>query len=173
MYKFEIKKATLAELEELQQIGRQTFTEAFAADNSPENMQKYLDEKFSKEQLRQEISHPDTEFYLATAENRVIAYLKVNSGTATTEQIKEDALEIERIYVLQEFHGKGVAQLLFDKALQIAREQNASCLWLGVWEKNPRAIRFYQKNGLREFDRHLFMLGNDKQTDILMKRELL
>ena len=172
MSKLEIKKATLAELEELQQIGRQTFNEAFGADNSPKNMQKYLSEKFSKEQLTQEINHPDSEFYLSSVGHKAVGYLKVNHGQAQTELKDQQALEIERIYVLQEFQGKKVGQLLFDKALEVARQKNASYVWLGVWEKNPRAIRFYQKNGLKVFDRHIFMLGDDEQIDILMKLEL-
>ncbi|WP_017734019.1 GNAT family N-acetyltransferase [Nafulsella turpanensis] len=172
MHTLKIKKATLADLEELQFIGRQTFTEAFAADNTAVNMQKYLSEQFSLQQLTDEISHPDSEFYLATYNHKTIGYLKVNFGQAQKELQDEQALEIERIYVLKEFHGKGVGQLLFDKALQLAREKNAPYVWLGVWEKNPRAIHFYRKNGLQEFDRHHFILGDDEQTDIMMKLEL-
>ena len=74
-----------------------------------------------------------------------------------------------RIYVLSSFHGKKVGQLLYDHALQIAREKNVQFVWLGVWEENPRAIQFYKKNGFIEFDKHIFKLGDDLQTDIMMK----
>ncbi|HAN77391.1 MAG TPA: GNAT family N-acetyltransferase, partial [Bacteroidales bacterium] len=82
------------------------------------------------------------------------------------------AIEIERIYILKEFHGKQIGQLLYDKAIEIGQQQNADFVWLGVWEKNLRAIAFYKKNGFEEFDKHFFRLGNDLQTDILMKLSL-
>ena len=85
----------------------------------------------------------------------------------------EKAFEIERIYVLKEFLGKQVGQALYNKALQLAKDRKATYLWLGVWENNARALAFYKKNELVEFDKHIFVLGEDKQTDILMKLNLL
>lgn len=86
--------------------------------------------------------------------------------------LDKSAVEIERIYVLKEFRGKNVGQLMYKKALQIAKVLKASCLWLGVWENNTGAIQFYQKNGFTEFDKHIFILGNDEQVDIMMKKDL-
>jgi ribosomal protein S18 acetylase RimI-like enzyme len=102
----------------------------------------------------------------------VIGYLKLNVGASQTEVKDNDAIEIERIYVLKSFQGKRVGQLLFDKAIQIAKEQNAEFVWLGVWEENKKAIQFYTKNGFVEFDQHVFVLGDEAQTDIMMKLEL-
>jgi len=82
------------------------------------------------------------------------------------------SLEIERFYVPKEFHGKSVGQILYDKAIQVAKQKNAECVWLGVWEENSRAISFYKKNGFVAFDKHIFKLGNDEQTDIMMKLKL-
>ena len=84
----------------------------------------------------------------------------------------DEALDDRRQIVLKEFHGKKVGQLLYEKAMQIARQKNADYVWLGVWEENPRAINFYKKNGFVEFDKHIFKLGNDEQTDIMMKLQL-
>ena len=83
-----------------------------------------------------------------------------------------EAYKIERIYVLKEFHGKKVGQILYDTAFEMAKQRCADYLWLGVWEENPRAINFYKKNGFVEFDKHIFKLGNDEQTDIMMKLQL-
>jgi len=102
----------------------------------------------------------------------VIGYLKLNFGESQTELKGDKALEIERIYVLKEFHGKKVGQLLYDKAIQVATETKADYVWLGVWEENPRAIAFYKKNGFVEFDKHIFRLGDEEQTDIMMKLQL-
>lgn len=164
-----IKKLTTQDLLPLQQIGRQTFYETFAGDNSPEDMEKYLDESFAISKLTAEINNVNSEFYFAQIENNVLGYLKLNWGNAQTEEQDQNALEIERIYVLKVFHGKSVGQVLFDKAIEVAKAKKANYVWLGVWEENHRAIQFYQKNGFIAFDKHIFQLGTDKQTDILMK----
>ena len=168
-----IRIATADDLEELQKIGKQTFCETFADDNTPDNMQKYLEQNFSIAQLTTELNNYNSEFHLATIANKTIGYLKINFGASQTELKDVTALEIERIYVLKEFYGKEVGQLLFDKALRIAQQKKVHYIWLGVWEMNLRAIKFYQKNGFIEFNKHIFKLGEDEQTDIMMKREVI
>lgn len=156
----------------LQQIGRQTFSETFAESNSAENMSKYLEEAYSFEKLNEEINNPNSLFYFAMFHEKVIGYLKLNMGVSQTELQDKNAIEIERIYVLKDFHGKKVGQLLFDKAIKIAKEQQVAYVWLGVWEENKRALQFYTKNGFVEFDQHIFVLGDEAQTDIMMKLAL-
>ena len=172
MENIEIKKATLTEIDQLQQIGRQTFYETFASGNTEENMKKYLDEGFSVEKLKTELNDINAEFYFATFNEKVIGYLKLNFGLSQTELKDDTALEIERIYVLKEFHGKAVGQALYEKAIQVARQTKSDYVWLGVWKKNPRAINFYKKNGFVEFDKHIFKLGDEEQTDLLMRLTL-
>ena len=172
MTNIEIRKGTLSDLSVLQNIGRQTFSETFAEGNTEENMKKYLEEGFSNEKLTAELKNPDSEFYFAIQENEVIGYLKINHGQSQTELKDATAMEIERIYVLKDFHGKNVGQVLYQKAIDIAKEKNVDYVWLGVWEENPRAINFYKKNGFVEFDKHIFVLGDDEQTDIMMRLEL-
>lgn len=167
-----VKRVTLNDIDQLQKIGRQTFYETFSAANSEENMSKYLDEKFSIEKLTTELKDNNSEFYFATLDDDVIGYLKLNFGQSQTEIKNDKAIEIERIYVLRSFHGKSVGQILYDRAMHIARRRNADFVWLGVWEENLRAINFYKKNGFVEFDKHVFKLGNDEQTDIMMKLQL-
>lgn len=167
-----VRQVTLNDIDQLQEIGRQTFYETFAGSNTEDDMQKYLDESFSESKLSAELTDPNSEFYFAILDNKVIGYLKVNFGQSQTELKDDKALEIERIYVPKEFHGKKVGQILYDKALQVARQKNADYVWLGVWEENPRAISFYKKNGFIEFDKHIFKLGNDEQTDIMMKLKI-
>nr|AIA13260.1 Acetyltransferase (GNAT) family [uncultured bacterium] len=173
MENINIKKATLKDIDQLHKISRQTFFETFSAGNTEENMKKYLDEVFSVEKLTDELNNENSTFYFAELDNNIIGYLKLNSGQSQTELKDDKALEIERIYVLQEFHGKKVGQLLYEKAMQIARQTNADYVWLGVWEENARAINFYKKNGFVEFDKHIFKLGNDEQTDIMMRLRLI
>lgn len=172
MEQIEIKQVTLNHIEELQKIGSQTFHETFSAGNTEENMTNYLNEGFSIEKLTAELNDKNAEFYFATLDNNVIGYLKLNFGQSQTELQDDKALEIERIYVLKEFHGIKVGQVLYEKAINIAKQKNVDYVWLGVWEENPRAISFYKKNGFVEFDKHIFKLGDDQQTDIMMKLKL-
>jgi len=162
----------MSDIKGLQRIGRETFAASFGAENSASDMQKYLDENFNTEKVKSELENPDAEFYFAETDQQIVGYLKINTGNAQTETSIENALEIERIYVLAPYQGQGVGRLLFDKALEIAKSKAVENLWLGVWEKNLKAIRFYEKNGFVAFDQHIFKLGDDKQTDIMMKLAL-
>ena len=170
--KIKIELINHSHIAALQQIGRQTFSETFAESNSAQNMAKYLEEAYSFEKLNEELNNPNSFFYFAMLDKKVIGYLKLNMGVSQTELKDNDALEIERIYVLNDFNGKKVGQLLFDKTIEIAKAQQVAYVWLGVWEENKRALQFYTKNGFIEFDQHVFMLGDEAQTDIMMKLEL-
>lgn len=172
MEAIQIVQAKPDEVAVLQAIARQTFAEAFTEGNTADNLQQYMEEAFSTARLSKELSNPQAVFYFASAGERIIGYLKLNYGQSQTELQDSQAVEIERIYVLKEFHGLEVGQLLCDKAIELAKAAGASYVWLGVWEENPRAIRFYQKNGFAAFDKHIFRLGDDEQTDIMMKRML-
>ena len=188
-----IRSVNARELDALVKISRQTFHETFSEVNTEENMNRYLDESLSQGKLQAELENENSEFYFAVQitekdfakENRteeeinsaelpeqIIGYLKLNFGDAQTELKNDQAIEIERIYVLKEFHGKKVGQLLYNKAIELAKERNADFVWLGVWEENHKAINFYKKNGFLEFDQHKFVLGDDEQTDLMMKLKL-
>ncbi|KAF2507429.1 GNAT family N-acetyltransferase [Flavobacterium foetidum] len=172
METLKIKKADVTDVLQIQAIGRQTFSETFSDVNSEENMNKYLDESFAIEKLTTELNNSSSYFYLAVLDEKVVGYLKLNTADAQTEKEAPNALEIERIYVAKEFHGKKVAQALYAQAEQTAHELKAAYMWLGVWEKNFRAVSFYTKNGFVQFDTHIFRLGDDEQTDLMMKKVL-
>jgi ribosomal protein S18 acetylase RimI-like enzyme len=167
-----IRQASVLDLPALQSIGRKTFKETFSEGNTKENLALYLAEGFSDEKLTAELENENSHFYFAEKDGQIIGYLKVNTDKAQTEKLDLNALEIERIYVLKEYHGKEVGVQLYERALDIAKMRKSPYMWLGVWEKNPRAIRFYQKLGFIEFDQHIFQLGDDAQTDILMRLNL-
>lgn len=172
MENIQITKVALNEIGQLQKIGRQTFKETFSESNSEKNMENYLEEGFSNKKLTAELNDKNSEFYFAALNNEIIGYLKINFGDSQTELKDSKALEIERIYVSKEFHGKSIGQLLYDQAIEMAKQKDAEYIWLGVWEENPRAINFYKKNGFIEFDKHIFRLGDEEQTDIMMKLKL-
>jgi len=171
MEQITIKRVNITGIKKLQEIGRSTFFEAFSEVNTEQNMGNYLENSFSEQKLENELNNSDSQFYFALVNGNVVGYLKINFGEAQNEKM-DNALEIERIYVLKTFHGKGVAQSLYQKAIDIAYEIRVENIWLGVWEQNYRALRFYEKNGFTTFGKHSFWLGNDEQTDLLMKKEL-
>ncbi len=172
MGEIKVRKITSVDLTDLVKISRQTFTETFEEVNSEEDMQKYLSKNLSEEQLQSELDNPESEFYFAENKDEILGYLKLNSGNSQTENKNENSIEIERIYVLKEFLRMKIGQLLLDHSIQIAKEKNAEFIWLGVWEHNERALKFYGKNGFEVYSKHDFVLGKDVQTDLLMKMNL-
>ncbi len=167
-----IKKATPKDIDLLQKISRETFFETYSKLNTEENMKKYLEENFALETLTTELDNSNSEFYFALRGADVIGYLKLNFGASQTDLKDNKSVEIERIYVLRAFHGNNVGHMLYEKAIQVAKQIKADYVWLGVWEENAKAIAFYKKHGFVEFDKHIFKLGDDEQTDFMMKLEL-
>jgi ribosomal protein S18 acetylase RimI-like enzyme len=173
MESLKIDKIDESEIESLQLISRETFYETFAAMNTPENMAHYLENNLSLESLSNELNDSNSAFYFARIEGAIAGYLKLNFGGAQKELQDPNAVEIERIYVRSAYQGRAVGQALYDLVLEVAKDRSAQYVWLGVWEENARAIRFYEKNGFVPFGTHIFKLGDDPQTDILMKRSLI
>ncbi|TQV71478.1 GNAT family N-acetyltransferase [Aliikangiella marina] len=165
----EIREVADNESDCLLEIARTTFVEAFAAQNTAEDMQQYLSEKLCLMQIQKELSNKNSRFFFAMYDNSVIGYLKVNFASAQTDSFDFASLEVERIYLLNDYHGTGAAKLLFKQAIGLARQNALPVIWLGVWDQNPRAIRFYEKLGFEVFGSHEFLLGSAKQNDLLMK----
>lgn len=167
-----IKKCSLDDILDLQKIYRQTFFETFSEQNSEENMRIFLDKAYSEEKLESEIENKESETFLAVENQKILGVLKINTGNAETESGLENSLEIQRIYILKESKGLGIGTVLMNLAEKKARELGVSFIWLGVWEKNFPAQKFYTDKGFRRFSEHAFVLGDDIQTDFLMKKEL-
>ena len=167
---FRIEVVGTAYLERLHTLAVTTFKESFAAENTESDLTLYLNTQLSKEQLKKEILNPDSEFYLAYNQDINIGYLKLNFKSAQTENAhKKDRFEIERIYLLKAFQGKGLGTLLLREALKIGSKKGYKKVWLGVWEHNGKALAFYKKMGFIPFSKHTFLLGTDPQTDLLLE----
>ena len=165
-----IKRVTTNELIPLKEISIKTFVETFGKDNSPEETKKYIDTNFSDEQMLKEINTKGSIFFIAYLNNKPVAYLKINIGEAQTEKQGNDSLEIQRIYVLSECKGKRIGSLLMKIAEEEAAKFKCKRVWLGVWEHNDGALAFYGKKGYKRFSEHVFMYGNEAQTDYLMEK---
>jgi len=182
---FSITPIASSQFHILQEVARTTFLEAFNDQNDPKNMEHYLHTAFHIDQVKKELSDPHTLFYFVRSPDQttpkfgesldtdpIIGYLKFNIGTAQTELKEREGLEIERIYVISQFQGKKIGAQLLQFAKQRARELHKHYIWLGVWQKNERAIQFYKRHGFSIFSSHPYTLGSDVQTDYLMKYEL-
>lgn len=167
--KIQLKECTLNSAEQLQALALQTFIDSYAASNDPDNFRKYLDKAFNLDQLKSEIAHPLMAYYFIFLGETLVGYIKLNEGAAQTDLKDPDALEVERIYILKDFQGKGLGRQLLDFALATAKAKGKSRLWLGVWEHNPSAIQFYTHYGMEAFGEHIFQLGTEAQKDILMQ----
>lgn len=168
IYSMEIVKATPADVDALLNISWKTFYEAFHHLNTPGNMDAYMHKAFTAEKLLRELQHPYTDFYFVKDHDRVIGYMKLNRKDAQSEFHEGDSMEIERIYVDAGYQGSGLGTLLLNKVRETAIECGCNYIWLGVWEQNPGAIRFYQRNGFEVYSSHQFHMGDDVQTDMLM-----
>ena len=167
-----LKKCTFEDLHTLQEISYETFDETFKHQNSPENMNTYLERAFNLTQLEKELSNISSQFFFVYHNNEVAGYLKVNVDEAQSEKMDEESLEIERIYVKNKFQKLGLGKLLLNKAIEIAMERDKKKIWLGVWEKNENAIVFYKNMGFVQTSSHSFYMGDEEQIDLIMTKTL-
>jgi diamine N-acetyltransferase len=165
-----IRFATTADAELIADISRQTFYETFAASNTKENMDMFMNDTFNKEALMKEVGMPGSIFFLAYDGDEPVGYVRMRQSADSPELV--NAIEIARIYATTNAIGKGVGKVLMQQCITIAIEKKKDIIWLGVWEYNQRAIDFYTKWGFEKFSTHVFMLGTDTQTDWLMKKSL-
>ena len=164
--------ATLKDAELIADMSRQTFNDSFAKENSKEDMDKFMNEQFTKESLMKEVGAEQNLFLLAYEGDEPVGYVRMRENNIPPELGTDRAIEVARIYAVQTAIGKGVGSVLMQKCIDIARGKNHHTIWLGVWEHNQRAIDFYTRWGFEKFADHDFILGNDVQKDWLMKKIL-
>lgn len=164
--------ATADDAELIADISRQTFEEAFAAQNTPENMQKFLNEQFTKEALIEEVGTNGNTFLMAYAENELVGYVRLRDNNTPEGLEGQNVIEISRIYATAGAIGKGIGSELMQACVDTARQLKKDVIWLMVWEQNQKAIEFYKKWGFEKFGDQGFVLGDDIQNDWLMKRNV-
>ena len=166
-----LRIATKNDAEVLLSLGRKTFTQTFAAQNTEADMKAYLAQNFTLAKIREELKASGTTFLLAYVDDQPAGYAKLSQNQNLQLPNAKQA-ELERIYVLQKFQGQQVGKALFELCIALAKQAGDEVLWLGVWEHNQKAIQFYQKLGFQQFGQHIFMLGSDAQNDFLLKLDL-
>ena len=162
-----IRHATVADAAALAVLAERTFYETFAADNNPDDLAAFIAQTYGEPQQRREIENPDGVTLLVESEDgaELIAFTQLRRTSSPHGEV-----EIARFYVDKPHHGRGIAQRLMDAAIDTARAMGGTTLWLGVWERNPRAIAFYAKYGFQDVGSHPFLVGTDLQTDRIMSR---
>jgi diamine N-acetyltransferase len=160
------------DLDVLQVISIETFNDTFKEQNSPKNMKAYLDKAFNTKQLQSELSNDSSAFYFIYSDDKLAGYLKININEAQSEKMTDESLEVERIYIRKDFQKEGLGKHLMNEAIKIALLRNKKIIWLGVWEKNLKAIEFYKKNGFVQTGVHSFHMGDEEQKDLIFKRAL-
>jgi diamine N-acetyltransferase len=155
----------------LSELGERTFSETFAVDNTPENMAAYLASSFTPKQQAAELADPRCLYLIAETDGKAVGYAMLRSGDAPAG-VNGRAIELVRLYVTQESIGSGVGAALMKNCLDEAHRLGFVSLWLGVWEHNLRAQAFYRKWNFQEVGTHVFQLGSDPQTDLLMQRSI-
>jgi ribosomal protein S18 acetylase RimI-like enzyme len=168
----DIRLCTTDEAALIADLSRRTFYETFSQFNTPENMDKFMEEQFSTLQLMAEVDLPGNTFLLAYCNDEPVGYVRLRENNNPPELAGLQTLEIARIYVEQRMIGKGIGKTLMQHCIKIAREKGKHYVWLGVWEKNYSAIDFYRAWGFKKFGTHAFILGDDVQTDWLMIKKL-
>ncbi|SDQ15791.1 GNAT family N-acetyltransferase [Flagellimonas zhangzhouensis] len=166
------RKCTISDLEILTKVSKETFIDAFEKDNNPVDFQNYIQQAFSIKKITTELKNPNSHFYFVFDDNTLVGYFKLNTESAQTDVHDPTALEIERIYVLKEHQGKKIGAWMLQEIISLAHKMEKTFIWLGVWEHNTNAIRFYQRHGFQKFDEHPYFIGDDKQTDWLLRIRL-
>ncbi len=166
-----LEKINPAQVHTLAKLARQTFADAFGWENNPSDMHLYMEKAFSVPQMESELGDPRSTFYWILINLNPMGYFKLREKTAKGLEGYQ-VLELERIYVVKDHHGAGLASQLMQKAVDIGQKKGFDYIWLGVADTNHRALAFYRKWGFIEFDTHIFQLGQDPQTDLLLKKKL-
>lgn len=168
-----IRRGTVADAETLAPLAVKIFNDTFADNplNKPEDMRDYIAEYMSAEAFAVELNNKDSMFFIAEINNEMIGYAKLKENSCEDCVSDENPIELCRLYVAQEFHGQGVAQKLMDECFAEAKRKDFQTMWLGVWEFNFRAQKFYEKFGFSKVGNHIFQLGSDAQTDFVMEKK--
>lgn len=166
------QKCTFSDLEQLVEISKTTFVNAFEKDNDPKDFRNYIDSAFEKNNIADQLENSNSFFYFVFRKEHLVGYFKLNIADAQTDIKSKESIELERIYVCQEFQGQQIGKQMLHEVATLASQLNKEYMWLGVWEKNTDAIRFYQKHGFAKFAMHPYYIGKDKQTDWLLRFEL-
>lgn len=168
----EIREAALQDIPAMRQVAISSYADTFAASNSKENMEAFFEEAYNLEKLEEELQEQNSRLLLALEGDAQVGFLRLRESGEVVNLLGQNTIELQRLYVLTSAQGKSVGRLLMETAIAYARQKKYEWIWLGVWEKNIRAQRFYENWGFEKFSEHTFWMGDDPQIDWLLKKKL-
>lgn len=164
------RPARVDDAQALARFAESSFRETFAADNKPDDMDQYCRKAFGPDIQERELLDREIITLLAFADTEIAGYGQLRLRASVSCLADTDAAEIRRLYVGSAWQGKRLAHELLHRIVEAAAQAGAESVWLGVWERNARAIRFYEKVGFAVVGEHDFALGGDMQRDLIMQR---
>lgn len=167
-----IEEARFDQMQALRQVAISSYADTFADSNSPENLTAFFETNYNLPQLEREFHEPGSKLYLALDETDVVGFVRLRQSNEVVSYLGENTIELQRLYVLTSAQGKSVGKLLMEKSLEYALTHKFEWIWLGVWEKNYKAQKFYERWGFERFSEHTFWMGDDPQVDWLLRKKL-
>jgi ribosomal protein S18 acetylase RimI-like enzyme len=167
-----IRKAKIEEVPAVRELAIEVYNDTFAEHNTPENLEAFFKDSYGLERFTTEFTEPETALYVALDELKIIGFLRLRKSSEVDKYLGTNHLELHRLYIHRDYHGSAVSKMFMEEALAYAKKEKFEWIWLGVWEKNFRAQKFYSKWGFERFSEHVFQMGDDPQTDWLLKRKL-
>lgn len=168
----EVREARVTDIPEMREVAISTYQDTFAEFNTPENMNAYFQDAYNLETLTNELHEINSKLFLACDNLKIIGFARLRKSSEVRDQLGDNTIELQRLYVHTHAQGKSAGKLLMEKSMQYASDRNYEWIWLGVWEKNFRAQEFYKKWGFEKFSEHTFWMGDDPQIDWLLKKKL-
>jgi len=167
-----IRKAKIEEVPAVRELAIEVYNDTFAEHNTPENLEAFFKDTYDLEKFNKEFYEADAVLYVALDDLKIIGFLRLRKSNEVDEYLGTNHLELQRLYIHSDYHGSAVSKMFMEEALAYAKKKKYEWIWLGVWEKNFRAQKFYSKWGFERFSEHIFQMGDDPQTDWLMKKKL-
>ena len=170
--KIEFRPINADDISRLKSIATETFIQSYEHLNKPTNFKDYLEKAFTKSKLLAEVLNEESYYYFIISGGDVLGYLKLNIGSSQSENFDDDYMEIERIYLLAQYHRMGIGRKMMNFVFEQAGKKGKKKVWLGVWRRNPNAIEFYKRMGFQITGDHIFKFGDEDQVDLIMEVDL-
>ena len=168
----EIRECLFSDIAGMREVAIQSYVDTFAEVNTPENMSAFLNEAYSQHKLQQEFHEPGSKLYLACEGAKIAGFLRLRISKEVEDKLGDNTIELQRLYIHKDFQNQKAGKMLMQKAIDFAIEKKFEWIWLGVWERNFNAQRFYHKWGFEKFAEHVFQMGADPQIDWLLRKKL-
>jgi ribosomal protein S18 acetylase RimI-like enzyme len=167
-----IRELSPKDIPALRELAIRIYMDTFSASNTPENMEAFINTDYTIDAFQKEFNEKDSRYFFAEDSGIPMGYLRLRKNNEAEKYLGKNTIELHRIYVDQRYQGKKVGAILMQQALEIAKQLRVDWLWLGVWEHNPKAQKFYQQWGFERFGEHVFQMGEEAQTDWLLKKKI-